>query len=309
MHGGLVRASAEEDSYSLKYKIDLKDVNKVAGAVFFADTDRPKTYGHVLIDVLPKLWAYGEGRKTPPGTPLATTVVIGRTYAKMLQQLDVDVDSIVTIDRPTIVDEAYFPGIAFGRRDGAYPEAFEVFDRISRLKRESSVSRHKRIYISRRLVPGRTLVNEAAIEEIFSDLGFQIIHPQCLPIEDKIAIFAGAEFIAGPAGSALHNAVFSGPKTKILIIASSGWLHVIDMFINQQPGQLGYVIGDPLVPATGSRRRTSGEWSVDVDEVREAAHQHFRIGMHPASRFRTLADMAKRLWRAPGSGKSAAESS
>ncbi|NSY19998.1 DUF563 domain-containing protein [Neorhizobium sp. AL 9.2.2] len=270
-HGYIKRMSTEDDRFTYLKPIDGNKLQKHKGPVYFADADHPNVYGHVLFDMIAKLWAYAV---VPKGTPVATTVKINRTYAKMMEALDIDPWNIVQLNRPTLVDECYFPGITFGRRDGIYPQAFDLFDRISQLKKQSDVSPREKIYVSRRLLKEkRRLTNEDQVEAYYADRGFTIVHPQHHKIEDQIAIFAGARLIAGPAGSGLHNTLFSQKDTRVLIIASSAWLHVADIFIAQEKGDLGYVFGDPLVPATDGWR-TNSEWKVDMDDVALGSKQH-----------------------------------
>ncbi|WP_347139425.1 glycosyltransferase family 61 protein [Paracoccus sp. SSK6] len=271
-HGYMKRTSKDEDSYSYLKNIPA-EVRHVPHPVYFADADHPKVYGHVLFDVIAKCWAYDH---VPKNTPLATTVKMNRTYAMMLEALGMDPWNVIHIDRPTVVQSAYFPGITFGRRDGVYPQALEVYDKICRLRHLSDVPKVERLYISRTKTKGRKLGVEPEIERWFSDNGFSIVHPQDLKIEDQIALFSGAKMIAGTAGSAMHNAVFSPPETKILIIGSSGWLHLADIFISPVEGRLGYVFGDPFEPATDGHR-TSGAWSVDIEDVKSGAIEHFGL--------------------------------
>ena len=59
------------------------------------------------------------------------------------------------------------------------------------------------------------------IHEIAERLGFEIVFPEKLSIQEQILIFSQARRIAGPMGSAFANILFSGPKTKALILAPS----------------------------------------------------------------------------------------
>lgn len=271
LHGAILREPGL-DAYTAQQEVATNGV-RYNGTVYHADADHPHVYGHVLIDFIAKLWAY---KHVPKGTPLATSVKIGRSYGLMISQLGIDPDKIVPIDQPIIPNAVFFPGIAFGRRDGLYPQAFEVFDKIGRLGKRSQISVPERIYVARTRTRGRSLVNELEMEAWFNQQGFVSVHPQELPIEDQIAIFARAKMIAGPAGSAMHNAVFSPPETKILLATSSAWLHLADIFISRAEGSLGFVFGDPLTPP--SRGHSSNKaWSIEMDDVRMAATAHFGL--------------------------------
>lgn len=66
--------------------------------------------------------------------------------------------------------------------------------------RQATIDTPERVYISRSRVAGRGLVNEPAVEDLFREKGFTIVHPQELPIEDQIRIFANARFLASGRG-------------------------------------------------------------------------------------------------------------
>ena len=52
------------------------------------------------------------------------------------------------------------------------------------------------------------MINERAVERIFRELGFKILHPESWRFEQQVALFQRADVLAGVEGSALHNSVF-----------------------------------------------------------------------------------------------------
>ena len=83
----------------------------------------------------------------------------------------------------------------------------------------------RRIYLSRsRLRAGwHQMTNEEEIEKCFEGMGFEIVHPQELSVPDQIALFSKSDTIAGEYGSALHNALFSPPGTKVIALNRINW--------------------------------------------------------------------------------------
>lgn len=271
-HGALTRTSPDDDSYSLRDNQLLPSI-KLDEEVYYVETDHPKVFGHVLVEALPMLWGYGY---VPKGTKVATSIKLNRSYLKLFNALGVSQDSIISIDRPVTPRAVYFPALPFVRRTWVHPVSWLIFDQIKQLRRESAIAAPKRIYVSRSQVEERPLVNELEVEMLFESLGFVIVHPQNYPIEDQVALFAGAELVAGTGGSAMHNMVFCKDETRILIIASDAWLHVADILIAQEKGHLGYVFGKAFnVPK--HTHKSNSPWAVNLAEIKEAVLEHFGL--------------------------------
>lgn len=78
-----------------------------------------------------------------------------------------------------------------------------------------------KIYVSRRRARGyHPMRNERAVESVFRDLGFKILHPERWRFEQQVALFQRAEVLAGVEGSALHNSVFMRPSTRVISIGT-----------------------------------------------------------------------------------------
>lgn len=79
----------------------------------------------------------------------------------------------------------------------------------------------RRVFISRAGVDsgrGRLLADDSDLIAALEPLGFVAIRPETLPWPRQVAIFAGAEVIAGVHGSALKSTVFSRRGTGIVNI-------------------------------------------------------------------------------------------
>lgn len=56
------------------------------------------------------------------------------------------------------------------------------------------------------------------MDEMMEELGFKVIHPEQLDIEEQLKIAGDARILAGLSGSALHISAFSHPDTVTLEI-------------------------------------------------------------------------------------------
>lgn len=270
-HGGL--SLQKDGSYQTKY--DIEKLKKVDYPLYHADTDHPDVYGHILLEVIPSLWAIdfiSDSRMK-----IATSINLFSGYLAIFEALGIGPDKIHRLEGPTHSPTVYLPSKIIQRRRFINPLATKIFNRIKKnLAIKSRIIPYERIYISRSKVNGRKLLNEKIIEELFYSLGFEIIHPQELSIYDQIKLFSEAKYIAGSGGSAMHNTVFSSPECKVLIISSTGWLVIADALICQAPNQLAYVFGAPEIMPTNTHR-TQNDWTVKVSEVKEAVKKHFGL--------------------------------
>lgn len=76
----------------------------------------------------------------------------------------------------------------------------------------------RRLYLRRGAASYRRLVNEAAIEAIFIEQGFEVVRPETLSLDEQIALFSQAEAIAGPTGAAMTNMVFAPPGCQVMVL-------------------------------------------------------------------------------------------
>jgi hypothetical protein len=77
------------------------------------------------------------------------------------------------------------------------------------------------LYLSRRHARGfHPMVNERAVERIFVDAGFKVLHPERWSFEQQVALYQRAEVVAGVEGSALHNSVFMRHGTRVINIGT-----------------------------------------------------------------------------------------
>jgi capsular polysaccharide biosynthesis protein len=63
----------------------------------------------------------------------------------------------------------------------------------------------------------------AQLKSLFEPLGYFFYSPENDSVENQFRIFTGAKTIIGLMGAGMCNSMFSGPGTKLIYIAPSGW--------------------------------------------------------------------------------------
>jgi hypothetical protein len=124
----------------------------------------------------------------------------------------------------------------------------------------SKVRREKRIFLARKNMKWRRLLNEKEIEIALSDFGFETVFTEDMTVQEQIDMFQKAEWIVAPNGSALLNLIFADPGAKLLVLTQPN-LHNWGTF--QGPMEsLGY---SPL-------------WvSGDYVHVEDQKHSHYQV--------------------------------
>ena len=122
------------------------------------------------------------------------------------------------------------------------------------------------IYASRREQSNRRLLNESAVEEMLSGMGFRVIVPGEMSVREQIDAFSRARVVAGPHGAALVNMVFAPPGATLIEITSQAIQYMDEFRV--------------LVAAAGQRSRTLV--SQDIDSTQPVAnsrewHRDYRV--------------------------------
>ena len=111
--------------------------------------------------------------------------------------------------------------------------------------------------ISRADANKRRLLNEDEVLRRIEHFGFRHVMPGRLPVADQIALFSGAQIVAGPHGAGLTNLVFMPEGGAVVENFHPGWVQGAYAWLSHLAGQTyGHVVADK--PATDLDYRLSG---------------------------------------------------
>lgn len=204
------------------------DAERLAGRTFFAG-QLAYQFGHVLLESLTRFWpmldypAY-DHFVVYPNRQRTGAVEVPELMREVLALADVPPDRIrVVTDRPLLFESLDVSTAPIRVGSAADSRLMDVFDRVaSRVVAERPPARggtSSRLYLSRsRLTEGRRALNEAWIERLFTEHGFEVVHTQELGVRDQVARVRDADVLAGCDGSALHLAAFARPGTRLLAL-------------------------------------------------------------------------------------------
>ena len=250
----------------------LRDAQRIEGPVLFATSDEPHNWGLWLLYVLPAVVHFTRNRH------LYRKLFVFATHPNMralLALLGVRDDEMILHDCGTAY---WFEEVHVFRQSmrDCYvsPAARGLYAQL----RDAVIARHgpspvRKLYVARlrrtrELNAYRGLLNEQALADRLAALGYLVIEPEFLAVEDQIRLFAGADRIVAIGGAGLFNTVFCRPGARLLDIESTPLF--LDAHSNVFAGaglEYGLVIGqEDSADSSLAHRR----WTLDLDAAMPA---------------------------------------
>ncbi len=210
-----------------------------------------ETYGHWLVDFLPRLWVLAQAGYDILTTRFAVPPDLRPFATRLLARLGIRDSQLVRYrywHERLRTDLLVMPtGLrTHNRVSPLLAPATAFWTAGPRAAASGRPGAGPRVWLSRAQAPAaRLLTNRAAIEAVAAARGFRIIHPQGLDLAAQVAVFAGARIVAGEYGSAMHGTVYAAAGT--LAVALRGTARhpsFIQSGVADALGQrAGYVLG------------------------------------------------------------------
>jgi hypothetical protein len=238
----------------------------VEGNAVVLCSDEPFSYGSFLFRVVPKAKAVRDLGLT---STLCIAYAIQKPFMDLLNFCGISAETIQLhdINALTRIDRAIVPCM---RDPHAYldPESCEVYADLR--KNVGCPPSGKKVYVSRYSLnkagwSTRIMTNESELIAKLESMGFEIIEPELIPVQDQIKAFSSASIIVGPSGSGLFNTMFCHPGTKVIDIQSEPqWIYSYTGMYSSLQLNYGIVVGkaDPLDTKSVHRR-----WTVNIDAL------------------------------------------
>lgn len=181
-------------------------------------------YGHFLLSTLSRFWPFLDSKDPDikilchPMADLDDLFALP-FVAEIFNALGLRRESFVCFDRPTLIPELVVPGAAFEETGFAYRVFGRLCHRIGdRLTEGMPASPGDApVYMSKARLPsgvGR-IVNEEEFSDRLSRAGFDIVHPERLPLGQQIRLYRDRPQIAALTGSSLHTSLFSAGRSIV----------------------------------------------------------------------------------------------
>jgi hypothetical protein len=236
--------------------------------LFHLTYPRDHTYTHFLQDVLPRLAIH---RALPEPRPrLLVSEAVARDRAGMLAALGVRAEELVVAPARGWLraDAVFVAGAPMWLEEGC----LAALRALAGPPRPSG----RRFYIRRTGAKAwfRNLLNEEAAMARLRRRGFRPLVPEEHSVARQVALFRGAEAVAGVFGGGLLNAVFAEPGLRLLSLTSTAyWRPSLDSAAPVAGWQAAQVVGDAFL---APRDPNNSAFVIDLDALDAACD---RLGL------------------------------
>jgi capsular polysaccharide biosynthesis protein len=238
------------------------------GDFYQLESSYPSHFGHVLTEVVSRMWGWDEAKRRMPGLRLLVhprpdfdNVVERSVFAAY----GVPPGDVVSVTGPVKVSSVVSASPMWHNAEPHYvqPGLADVWARIGDgLRRhESEVQTSPRIFVSRSKATAnnaRICRNLEQVERRFADHGFTILYPEQHPLPDQARLFREARVVAGFGGSALFNVMHTRRLEALVVLNHSGYYARNEhLFASLKGGDSHYFWSPPDV-------RPADPWSAEA---------------------------------------------
>lgn len=229
------------------------------------------SYGHWLLQSLPRLWALSLLPEPVKVIVPDTLVGVRRRLLEMASPANVD---LVTVPHDQPVRSQRVLLTPFATVNGCGLMRPEVIDYLrttlvsaARGRVPAGFTSPRHIYVSREKAMWSRVANEREVQEVLRTLGVVSVVAEDLSIEEQILHFVGAELVVGALGSGLCNCLFQ-KRGGTLIEIFAGGIGAETHRPSLYAAGLCISSGLDYVPIYHGHRDPEPSYSVDVERIR-----------------------------------------
>lgn len=223
------------------YKFEEKEVKYINKNAIFIGTIY-SVFGHVITDDLKKIWFLNTEKAKRLLADGADIVYLSwhgqdlKPYVgHILSLAGVPFENAICIDCITKYNRVFIPDNSLVSNDNIlyYTKEFKLtIDSILQHIPADNVMRADKIYLSRTSLKSWRDYGENAVEKVFRENGYSIIHPEELSFENQISLYRNTKEIVASEGSISHMFLFCKPHTKVVILKKANYINNYQMMIN-----------------------------------------------------------------------------
>ncbi|MGO1974614.1 MAG: glycosyltransferase family 61 protein [Propionibacteriaceae bacterium] len=219
-------AAANIDSDFARMQRRLVPKEHLPGTYFHLDSSNSGHFGHVMTEVLSRLWGWDEAKAAVPDLKAIFRIRFPDERDPELEKriftaFGIPAEDIVWVDRPVWVDGLVGATPLWHNHAPfhANPRIIKTWDRIRSALLLPDLDVPEKILVTRPPnTKNRDCRNIGAVEELFAEYGFTILRPETLDLTEQATIFARAKVIAGFGGSGLFNLMYAQQAEKLIFL-------------------------------------------------------------------------------------------
>lgn len=214
------QTSYKFEDLSIYQKREIQEIKGDSLIIFKAGKNN---YGHILIEILPKLFLAAQNFDLENVTIIVPTLSdpikkVFYTACEILQRETGQTYKFHEMVDPIIkMERALFVGPITKHNKFKSPLIVDFINHIKKLSSKNSERIIKRVFIDRNAAY-RNIINNEAVKEIFMSYGFEVIDPLNLSFSEQLSLFSNVEYLAGAHGAGLTNICFMPEKSNVFVI-------------------------------------------------------------------------------------------
>lgn len=254
------------------------------GSYFHVDSPVPGHFGHLMAEVISRLWAWDVAKDNCPDlkaiyrqSAIPERAEVDR---EVLRAFGIPNEDIVAVDRPVFLESVYSATPMWHNQTphSVHPDMTTVWRRMRDNLVDPTVAGAPHIFVSR--PPGmknRPCVNAAEVEAYFAGRGFRVVYPEQHSLAEQAQIFAAAEVVAGFGGSGLFNVLFSQHLSRLVVLSQEAYTARNEyLFASLLGCEVDYLWSAPEIAHPKGRwspEAYQSPWSFDFDLHRRTLDQ------------------------------------
>ena len=214
---------------------DPMPATKLAGDYFDLNAAVSGHFGHVMTESLGRLWAWDEARRAIPGLKglyrLPDRADRPTFEPELFKAFGLAASDVHWATTDVALESYVSASMPWhnGRPHHFHPEVKRVWERLRSALVTPGQDTPQRIFVSRGH-SDRGCRNQSELEDWFTERGFAVVYPERLSLGDQATLFSNARVVAGFAGSAMFNLLFSEGLDRLVVltheqyVARNEWL-------------------------------------------------------------------------------------
>lgn len=263
----------------------LQPERTLAGDYFHLDCPYPGHFGHMMTEVVSRLWGWDRAKQENPDLKAILRVYrddkVPRLERDLFRAYGIAEEDIVWVGEPVRLRSVAGATPMWQNKAPQYvhPDIIGTWQRLrdGLVKDTADVpdgsATAERIFVSRPATARRACRNAAEVERYFADRGYRIVYPETMSLAEQAAIFAGARVVAGFGGSAMFNILFTRKLEKLIVLAHDSYMARNEyMFASVLGSQTHYLWSDPDLWQPTEKRSAEAfqsDWEFDFARNRD----------------------------------------
>lgn len=253
---------------------NLQPKETLTGNFYQLDPQWPGHFGHIMTEVVSRLWGWDEAKKRIPDLKAIFRVknlnVRDPVERRLFLAYGIADEDIVPVDRPMYLTSLVSATTMWHNAVPHYvhPALVGVWDRLGGNMIDPNAAVYDRIFVSRTdRWRRRRCRNTREVEQFFESHGFTVIYPEQLDLSTQAGIFVSTPIIAGFGGSAIFNVMFSKNLKTLILLSHEAYTARNEHLYSSLLGcSVHYFWSPPDIPHPEngwSRKAFDGGWEFD----------------------------------------------